>query len=151
MFRIFYSTLFISIKCWKELSFSFSLPSSHFIVLSAMHQLFKNNISLFQLFHHIYSWVIMIIILNCLKLSETGSLYRFRTQFMTVYGESCHKQVSDCLKSNPGPDNDLSPGGRQTIISNAGILLIGTLGTHVLYFHPRQGSTLRVVRSSNPT
>ena len=42
-------------------------------------------------------WVIIIIVLNCLKLAVYTGLGHSLWQFMT----SCHKQVSDCLKPNP--------------------------------------------------
>ena len=44
----------IYIMTEKKLSFFFSLPSSHFIVLSSMYELLINDISLSQWFYHIY-------------------------------------------------------------------------------------------------
>ena len=50
---IFHNIMFLSMKCWKEISFHFSLPSSHFIVSSPMYELLINYESLFQFFNHI--------------------------------------------------------------------------------------------------
>ena len=63
---------------------------------------------------------------------EAGDLWRHRAHYdviLTHWGRVTHICVSKLITI--GSDNGLSPGRRQAIIwTNAGILLIGTLGTN---------------------
>ena len=66
--RIFHNTFFMSMKISKRTFLPFSLPSSHFIVLSLV-------------IYHSSSYFITFMGHNdhYLQLSETGGIYRFRT------------------------------------------------------------------------